>query len=70
MNNNEEIDSDLEFRKNLVKQRFGHRLNPTEWQEVEEAVTGIHKMVESLRAAEINNSDDVCKGVKSPFDLC
>ena len=58
MNNNEEKNADLEFRINLVKQRFGHRLNPAEWEEVEEAVTGIHKMVESLRAVKIDTSNE------------
>ena len=58
MTNNDNIDSDLEFKKKLVKQRFGHRLNPEEWREVEEAVIGIHKMVESLKSVEIDNSDE------------
>ena len=58
MTNNEEINSDLEFRKNLVKQHFGHRLNSEEWDEVEEAVIGIHGMVESLKAVDIGNSDE------------
>ena len=58
MVHNGDIDSDLEFRKNLVKQRFGHRLNPEQWQEVEEAVVGIHKMVTALRAVDICNCDE------------
>ena len=55
---NDETNPDLEFRKRMVKERFGHRLDPAEWEEVEEAVSGIHRMVHALRAVEIKNSDE------------
>ena len=54
----DEPSAELEFKKNLVRQRFGHRLDPAQWQEVEAAVGGIHKMVEALKAVKLDNSDE------------
>ena len=58
MSDTNPFESDSQFLFDLLKHRYGERLNPVELEEVKKGVENIQKAADKLRSVKLENSDE------------
>jgi hypothetical protein len=53
-----QTENDGNFLYNMLKRRYGERLNPAELEEVKKGVENIRQAADKLRAVNLQNSDE------------
>ena len=58
MSDTNPFESDSQFLFDMLKHRYGERLNPEEFAEVKKGVENIQKAADKLRSVKLENSDE------------
>ena len=58
MSDTNQIESDSKFLFDMLKQRYGERLDPEELKEVKKGVENIQQVADKLRSVKLENSDE------------
>ena len=58
MSDTNQTESDSKFLFDMLKRRYGERLNPEELEEVKKGVENIRKAADKLRSVNLLNSDE------------
>ena len=58
MSDTNQTDGYSQFLFDMLKRRYGERLNPEELEEVKKGVENIRKAVDKLRSVNLQNSDE------------
>ncbi|MBW2431245.1 MAG: hypothetical protein JRF56_19990 [Deltaproteobacteria bacterium] len=58
MSDTNQTESDGKFLFDMLKRRYGERLNPEELEEVKRGVENIQQAADKLRAVNLQNSDE------------
>jgi hypothetical protein len=58
MSDTDQTESDGKFLFDMLKRRYGERLNPEELEEVKKGVENIQQAADKLRAVNLQNSDE------------
>ena len=58
MSDTNQTENDGNFLYNMLKRRYGERLNPEELEEVKKGVENIRQAADKLRAVNLQNSDE------------
>ena len=58
MSDTNQTENDGNFLYNMLKRRYGERLNPAELEEVKKGVENIRQAADKLRAVNLQNSDE------------
>jgi len=53
-----QTESDSQFLFDMLKQRYGERLNPEELEEVKKGVENIQQAADKMRSVSLQNSDE------------
>jgi hypothetical protein len=58
MSDTNDVHRNSECLLNLIKQRYGDRLTPAEWEEVKKGIDGITVAAAALRKVKLDNHDE------------
>ena len=58
MSETNQTESDSQFLFDMLKQRYGERLNPEELEEVKKGVENIQQAADKMRSVSLQNSDE------------
>jgi hypothetical protein len=58
LSDTDQTESDSKFLFDMLKRRYGERLNPEELEEVKKGVEFIQKAADKLRSVNLQNSDE------------
>jgi hypothetical protein len=58
LSDTDQTESDSKFLFDMLKRRYGERLNPEELEEVKNGVEFIQKAADKLRSVNLQNSDE------------
>lgn len=58
MSDTHQTESDGKFLFDMLKRRYGERLNPEELEEVKKGVDNIQQIADKLRSVNLKNSDE------------
>ena len=58
MSDTSDMSPDTAWSLHWLKQRYGDRLTPAEWEEVQKGINGLTKATAALRRVKLDNSDE------------